>query len=53
MEKAVIEKFKNKLTDMRKKVIEQKGVAVEGLSKVFTEDEKVVVSPSKTREANA
>lgn len=53
MEKAAIEKFKNKLADMRKKVIEKKGVAVEGLSKVFTEEEKVAVTPSKVREANA
>lgn len=53
MEKSVKDNLLRHIQDMRKKVIEQKGVAVEGLSKVFTEEEKNIVPPSKTREANA
>ncbi len=53
MDKVVADKFKKNLENMRRKIIEQKGEGVKGLTPLEAVKEKIVPVSSKTREANA
>lgn len=53
MDKTVADKFKKSLENMRRKVIEQKGEGVKGLTPLEVIKEKLSPVSSKAREANA
>ena len=53
MDKTVADKLKKSLENMRRKVIEQKGEGVKGLTPLEVVKEKIVSVSTKTREANA
>ena len=53
MDKTVADKFKKSLENMRRKVVEQKGESVKGLTPLEVVKEKIRAMPAKTREANA